>query len=95
MKVFIIDRYIPNVKFSDVVLCVGSSQDFETFVDNHYLDIWEGRIHLKHVKVTQIYTTLETEIFQRDLEESQINILIDYYKVKLNDQNVEIVDLRS
>lgn len=95
MKVFIVDRYDPNVEYSDVVLCVGSNRDFETFVARHYLDIWKDRIHLKHVKVTQINITPETEIFQRDLEESQINILIDYYKVKLNDQNVEIHDLRN
>lgn len=49
---------------------------------------------LQRVLVTKIKTDSETEIFQRDLEDSQINILMDYYKTRLKDEFVEIVDLR-
>lgn len=49
---------------------------------------------LQRVLVTKIKTDEETEIFQRDLEDSQINILMDYYKQRLKDDFVEIVDLR-
>lgn len=57
-------------------------------------DIWDGLVILQRVLVTKIKTDSETEIFQRDLEDSQINILLEYYKQRLKDEFVEIVDLR-
>ncbi len=69
-------------------------QDFQNLVSQLKDDIWDGLVILQRVSVTEIKTDPETEIFQRDLEDSQINILIEYYRKRLNDDCVEIVDLR-
>lgn len=77
-----------------VVLSVGELQDFQNLASQLKHEIWNDEVVLQRVLVTKIKTDLETEIFQRDLEESQINILMDYYKTRLKDEFVEIVDLR-
>ena len=86
----------PN--FGKIVICwiVNSRnhQDFHGLVAQLKDEIWSGEIILQRVLVTKIKTDPETEIFQRDLEDSQINILLDYYKQRLKDEFVEIVDLR-
>lgn len=86
----------PN--FGKIVICwiVNSRnhQDFQNLASQLKDEIWSGEIVVQRVSVTEIKTTPETEIFQRDLEESQINILMDYYKARLSDEYVEIVDLR-
>ena len=71
-----------------------NKQDFQNLTAHLKDDIWDGLVILQRVSVTQIKTDPETEIFQRDLEESQIDILMDYYKARLSDEYVEIVDLR-
>ena len=86
----------PN--FGKIVICwidnPQNKQDFQNLTAHLKDDIWDGLVILQRVSVTQIKTDPETEIFQRDLEESQIDILMDYYKARLSDEYVEIVDLR-
>ena len=86
----------PN--FGKVVICwivnKHNHQDFHGLVAQLKDEIWSGEIILQRISVTEIKTSPETEIFQRDLEDSQINILMDYYKTRLKDEFVEIVDLR-
>ena len=87
-----------QANFGKVVICwivnQHNHQDFHGLVAQLKDEIWSGEIILQRVSVTEIKTSPETEIFQRDLEESQINILMDYYKTRLKDEFVEIVDLR-
>lgn len=87
-----------QANFGKVVICwivnKHNHQDFHGLVARLKDEIWSGEIILQRVSVTEIKTNAETEIFQRDLEESQINILLDYYKARLKDEFVEIVDLR-
>ena len=87
-----------QANFGKVVICwivnKHNHQDFHSLVVQLKDEIWSGEIILQRVSVTEIKTNAETEIFQRDLEESQINILLDYYKTRLKDEFVEIVDLR-
>lgn len=81
--------------FGEVVVCsVGELHDFQNLASQLKHEIWNLEVILQRVLVTKIKTDAETEIFQRDLEESQINILMDYYKQRLKDEFVEIVDLR-
>lgn len=77
-----------------VVLSLGELHDFQNLASQLKQEIWNDEIILQRVLVTKIKTEPETEIFQRDLEDSQINILLDYYKQRLKDEFVEIVDLR-
>jgi len=78
-----------------VVVCsVGELHDFQNLASQLKQEIWNDEVILQRVLVTKIKTDEETEIFQRDLEDSQINILMDYYKQRLKDEFVEIVDLR-
>lgn len=87
-----------QANFGKVVICwivnKHNHQDFQNLASQLKDEIWNGDIILQRVLVTKIKTVAETEIFQRDLEESQINILMDYYKTRLKDEFVEIVDLR-
>lgn len=81
--------------FEEVVVCsVGELHDFQNLASQLKREIWNDEVILQRVLVTKIKTDEETEIFQRDLEDSQINILMDYYKQRLKDEFVEIVDLR-
>lgn len=86
----------PN--FGKIVVCwivkKHNHQDFQNLALQLKEEIWSGEVIVQRVSVTEIKTDAETEIFQRDLEESQINILMDYYKTRLKDEFVEIVDLR-
>lgn len=83
------------VDFEEVVVCsVGELHDFQNLASQLKQEIWNDEVILQRVLVTKIKTDPETEIFQRDLEDSQINILMDYYKTRLKDEFVEIVDLR-
>ena len=77
-----------------VVLSLGELHDFQNLASQLKQEIWNDEVILQRVLVTKIKTEPETEIFQRDLEDSQINILLDYYKQRLKDEFVEIVDLR-
>lgn len=77
-----------------VVLSLGELHDFQNLASQLKHEIWNDEVILQRVLVTKIKTDPETEIFQRDLEDSQINILMDYYKQRLKDEFVEIVDLR-
>lgn len=77
-----------------VVLSLGELHDFQNLASQLKQEIWNDEVILQRVLVTKIKTDPETEIFQRDLEDSQINILMDYYKQRLKDEFVEIVDLR-
>lgn len=77
-----------------VVLSLGELHDFQNLAAQLKQEIWNDEVILQRVLVTKIKTDEETEIFQRDLEDSQINILMDYYKQRLKDDFVEIVDLR-
>lgn len=79
---------------SVVVLSVGELHDFQNLASQLKQEIWNDEVILQRVLVTKIKTDPETEIFQRDLEDSQINILLEYYKQRLKDEFVEIVDLR-
>lgn len=82
--------------FEEVVVCsVGELHDFQNLASQLKREIWNDEVILQRVLVTKIKTDEETEIFQRDLGDSQINILMDYYKQRLKDEFVEIVDLRS
>lgn len=84
-----------QANFGEVVVCsVGELHDFQNLASQLKHEIWNDEVILQRVLVTKIKTDSETEIFQRDLEESQINILMDYYKTRLKDDFVEIVDLR-
>lgn len=106
MKFIIIDKFrnqqdrdklvnALQANFGEVVVCsVGELHDFQNLASQLKHEIWNDEVILQRVLVTKIKTDPETEIFQRDLEESQINILIDYYKTRLKDDFVEIVDLR-
>lgn len=78
-----------------VVLSLGELHDFQNLASQLKQEIWNDEVILQRVLVTKIKTDPETEIFQRDLEDSQINILMDYYKTRLKDEFVEIVDLRA
>nr|DAT33050.1 MAG TPA: hypothetical protein [Caudoviricetes sp.] len=81
--------------FEEVVVCsVGELHDFQNLASQLKHEIWNDEVILQRVLVTKIKTDPETEIFQRDLEDSQLNILMDYYKQRLKDDFVEIVDLR-
>ena len=86
----------PN--FGKIVICwivnKHNHQDFQNLASQLKEEIWSGEVIVQRVSVTEIKTSPETEIFQRDLEDSQINILMDYYKTRLKDEFVEIVDLR-
>lgn len=77
-----------------VVLSLGELHDFQNLASQLKQEIWNDELILQRVLVTKIKTDEETEIFQRDLEDSQINILLEYYKKRLKDEFVEIVDLR-
>lgn len=77
-----------------VVLSLGELHDFQNLASQLKQEIWNDEVILQRVLVTKIKTDEETEIFQRDLEDSQINILMDFYKTRLKDEFVEIVDLR-
>lgn len=77
-----------------VVLSLGELHDFQNLASQLKQEIWNLEVILQRVLVTKIKTDTETEIFQRDLEDSQINILMDFYKTRLKDEFVEIVDLR-
>lgn len=77
-----------------VVLSLGELHDFQNLASQLKQEIWNDEVILQRVLVTKIETDPETEIFQRDLEDSQINILLEYYKKRLKDEFVEIVDLR-
>lgn len=79
---------------SVVVLSLGELRDFQNLASQLKHEIWNDEVILQRVLVTKIKTDAETEIFQRDLEDSQINILLEYYKQRLKDEFVEIVDLR-
>ena len=106
MKFIIIDKFrnqqdrdklvdALQINFGDVVvLSVGELHDFQNLASQLKQEIWNDEIILQRVLVTKIKTGPETEIFQRDLEDSQINILLEYYKQRLKDEFVEIVDLR-
>lgn len=106
MKFIIIDKFrnqqdrdklvdALQTNFGDVVvLSVGELHDFQNLASQLKQEIWNLEVILQRVLVTKIKTDPETEIFQRDLEDSQINILMDYYKTRLKDEFVEIVDLR-
>ena len=77
-----------------VVLSLGELHDFQNLASQLKHEIWNDEVILQRVLVTKIKTDPETEIFQRDLEDSQINILMDYYIKRLNDDYVEVIDLR-
>lgn len=77
-----------------VVLSLGELHDFQNLASQLKQEIWNDEVILQRFLVTKIKTDEETEIFQRDLEDSQINILLEYYKKRLKDEFVEIVDLR-
>lgn len=77
-----------------VVLSLGELHDFQNLASQLKQEIWNDEVILQRVLVTKIKTDPETEIFQRDLEDSQINILMDYYIKRLNDDYVEVIDLR-
>lgn len=106
MKFIIIDKFrnqqdrdklvdALQANFGEVVVCsVGELHDFQNLASQLKHEIWNLEVILQRVLVTKIKTDEETEIFQRDLEDSQINILMDYYKQRLKDEFVEIVDLR-
>lgn len=106
MKFIIIDKFrnqqdrdklvnASQTNFGEVVVCsVGELHDFQNLASQLNHEIWNLEVILQRVLVTKIKTDAETEIFQRDLEESQINILLEYYKQRLKDEYVEIVDLR-
>ena len=105
MKFIIIDKFrnqqdrdkLVNAlgDFGEVGVCsVGELHDFQNLASQLKQEIWNDEVILQRVLVTKIKTDEETEIFQRDLEDSQINILMDYYKQRLKDEFVEIVDLR-
>lgn len=106
MKFIIIDKFrnqqdrdslIESLQanFGEVVVCsVGELHDFQNLASQLKHEIWNDEVILQRVLVTKIKTDPETEIFQRDLEDSQINILMDYYAKRLKDDFVEIVDLR-
>lgn len=105
MKFIIIDKFrnqqdrdkLVNAlaDFGEVVVCsVGELHDFQNLASQLKQEIWNDEVILQRVSVTKIKTDEETEIFQRDLEDSQINILLEYYKKRLKDEFVEIVDLR-
>lgn len=84
-----------QTNFGPVVVCsVGELHDFQNLASQLKHEIWNNEVILQRVLVTKIKTDPETEIFQRDLEDSQINILLDYYKQRLKDEFVEIVDFR-
>lgn len=84
--------------FGKIVICwivnKRNHQDFQNLASQLKEEVWSGEIILQRVSVAEIKTDAETEIFQRDLEESQLNILMDYYKTRFSDDYVEIVDLR-
>lgn len=106
MKFIIIDKFrnqqdrdklvnALQANFGEVVVCsVGELHDFQNLASQLKHEIWNDEVILQRVLVTKIKTDAETKIFQRDLEDSQINILMDYYKQRLKDEFVEIVDLR-
>lgn len=106
MKFIIIDKFrnqqdrdklvdALQTNFGEVVVCsVGELHDFQNLASQLKQEIWNLEVILQRVLVTKIKTDEETEIFQRDLEDSQINILLEYYKQRLKDEFVEIVDLR-
>lgn len=77
-----------------VVLSLGELHDFQNLASQLKQEIWNDEVILQRVLVTKIKTDPETEIFQRDLEDSQINILMEYYIKRLNDDYVEVIDLR-
>lgn len=77
-----------------VVLSLGELHDFQNLASQLKQEIWNDEVILQRVLVTKIKTEPETEIFQRDLEDSQINILLEYYIKRLNDDYVEVIDLR-
>lgn len=84
-----------QTNFGEVVVCsVGELHDFQNLASQLKQEIWNDEVVLQRVLVTKIKTDPETEMFQRDLEDSQINILLEYYKQRLKDEFVEIVDLR-
>ena len=84
-----------QTNFGEVVVCsVGELHDFQNLASQLKHEIWNNEVILQRVLITKIKTDPETEIFQRDLEDSQINILLEYYKQRLKDEFVEIVDLR-
>lgn len=84
-----------QTNFGPVVVCsVGELHDFQNLASQLKHEIWNLEVILQRVLVTKIKTDSETEIFQRDLEDSQINILLEYYKQRLKDDNVMIMDLR-
>lgn len=84
-----------QANFGEVVVCsVGELQDFQNLASQLKQEIWNDEVILQRVLVTKIKTDPETEIFQRDLEDSQINILLEYFKTRLKDEFVEIEDLR-
>ena len=76
-----------QANFGKVVICwivnKHNHQDFHGLVAQLKDEIWSGEIILQRVSVTEIKTSPETEVFQRDLEDSQINILLEYYKQRL------------
>ena len=86
----------PN--FGKIVVCwivnKHNHQDFQNLASQLKEEIWSGEVIVQRVSVTEIKTDAETEIFQRDLEDSQINILMNYYIKRLNDDYVEVIDLR-
>lgn len=106
MKFIIIDKFrnqqdrdklvdALQINFGDVVvLSVGELHDFQNLASQLKQEIWNDEVILQRVLVTKIKTDTETEIFQRDLEDSQIDILLEYYKQRLKDEFVEIEDLR-
>lgn len=84
-----------RANFGEVVVCsVGELHDFQNLASQLKQEIWNDEVILQRVLVTKIKTDTETEIFQRDLEDSQINILLEYYIKRLNDDYVEVIDLR-
>lgn len=85
----------PQANFGEAVVCsVGELHDFQNLASQLKHEIWNDEVILQRVLVTKIKTDPETEIFQRDLEDSQINILLEYYIKRLNDDYVEVIDLR-
>lgn len=106
MKFIIIDKFrnqqdrdklvdALQTNFGDVVvLSVGELHDFQNLASQLKQEIWNDEVILQRVLATKIKTDPETEIFQRDLEDSQINILLEYYIKRLNDDYVEVIDLR-
>ena len=97
MKVIITYHYYKTVDYDNsVVLWIDnqtpkSREGLIHLAEKTRHEVWMGKIILKKVCVTQI----KDEKFQRELEDSQVNILIDYFKVKLDDQSIEILDLRG